>query len=179
MTFSGRTDLVDAVVSLDNNAYVRDLTRLDGLQSWLDSVGLSVAEAGRVQPSYGSPLFNEGQPDRGLSTQERVQLSAIVAAAAASTFAAVHPERGVANATVGVGAVVTAIGTGVFMTETSWLSLGTMVTGLTAMVIGVTARERAARAHAPPPAEARFTVTPTMMSRHNRWEPGITARLRF
>lgn len=52
---SGRRDLVDRVVLTRNNAFIPGLAGDRGLRAWLDSVGFSVAEAARVQPTYGGP----------------------------------------------------------------------------------------------------------------------------
>lgn len=49
---SGRDDLVDDVRRGRNNAYIAELVDDPRLVAWLDSVGLSAAEAGRVQPTY-------------------------------------------------------------------------------------------------------------------------------
>lgn len=61
---SGRTDIVDKVAATRNNAYIRELAGDPALVAWLDSWGLSVAEAGRIQPSYGGygPIYG---PDDG------------------------------------------------------------------------------------------------------------------
>jgi hypothetical protein len=52
---SGRRDLVDRVASTRNNASIPELAGDPDLRTWLDSVGLSVAEAARIQPFYGYP----------------------------------------------------------------------------------------------------------------------------
>ena len=52
---SGRRDLVDRVSQTSNNAFIAELADDADLRRWLDSVGLSVAEAGRIQPSYDFP----------------------------------------------------------------------------------------------------------------------------
>jgi hypothetical protein len=49
---SGRTDIVNDVVAERNNAYIPDLASNARLGAWLDSVGLTVAEAARIQPTY-------------------------------------------------------------------------------------------------------------------------------
>jgi hypothetical protein len=49
---SGRRDLVDRVASTRNNAFIAELANDRELRVWLDSVGLSVAEAARIQPTY-------------------------------------------------------------------------------------------------------------------------------
>lgn len=50
---SGRRDIVDNVAATSNNAYVRELADDPALITWLDSSGLSLVEAARIQPQYG------------------------------------------------------------------------------------------------------------------------------
>jgi len=53
---SGRSDIVDHVAGTRNNAYIRELVDDRNLVRWLDTWGLSAAEAARIQPAYdGSP----------------------------------------------------------------------------------------------------------------------------
>jgi hypothetical protein len=52
---SGRRDLVDRVAETRNNAFIGELADDPELRAWLDSVGLSVAEAARIQPFYEPP----------------------------------------------------------------------------------------------------------------------------
>jgi hypothetical protein len=47
---SGRRDLVDRVAATRNNAFIPELAGDPELRTWLDSVGLSVAEAARIPP---------------------------------------------------------------------------------------------------------------------------------
>ena len=49
---SGRRDIVDRVERTKNLAYISDLAADPELVAWLDSAGLSVAEASRIQPTY-------------------------------------------------------------------------------------------------------------------------------
>lgn len=49
---SGRSDLVERVASTRNNAFIPELAEDPELRARLDSVGLSVAEAARIQPTY-------------------------------------------------------------------------------------------------------------------------------
>jgi hypothetical protein len=57
---SGRRDLVDRVASTRNNVSIPELAGDPELRTWLDSVGLSVAEAARIQPFYGPPPEEPG-----------------------------------------------------------------------------------------------------------------------
>lgn len=52
---SGRRDLVNRVALTRNNAFIPELAGDPELRAWLDSVGLSVAEAARIQPTYEPP----------------------------------------------------------------------------------------------------------------------------
>ena len=49
---SGRRDLVDRIAMTRNNAFIAELGDDPALRAWLDSVGLSVNEAARIQPTY-------------------------------------------------------------------------------------------------------------------------------
>ena len=49
---SGRRDLVDRVALTRNNAFIAELANDPELRVWLDSVGLTVTEAARIQPTY-------------------------------------------------------------------------------------------------------------------------------
>lgn len=50
---SGRGDLVDRVARTANNAFIPDLAGDPELGAWLDSTGLTLTEAARIQPTYG------------------------------------------------------------------------------------------------------------------------------
>jgi hypothetical protein len=49
---SGRRDLVDRIAMTRNNAFIAELANDPALRVWLDSVGVSVTEAARIQPTY-------------------------------------------------------------------------------------------------------------------------------
>jgi hypothetical protein len=53
---SGRRDLVDRIALTRNNAFIAELADELDLRVWLDSVGLSVTEAARIQPTYQPKL---------------------------------------------------------------------------------------------------------------------------
>jgi len=61
---SGRGDIVDRIASTRNNASIAELADDGELLAWLDSTGLSVAEAARIQPFYG-PFEPEGKLSTG------------------------------------------------------------------------------------------------------------------
>ena len=49
---SGATDMVERVVAMRNNATVHELADEPGLAAWLETNGLTLEEAARIQPSY-------------------------------------------------------------------------------------------------------------------------------
>jgi hypothetical protein len=49
---TGRADIVDDVARTNNLAYIPELAADARLSAWLDSTGLTVAEAARIQPGY-------------------------------------------------------------------------------------------------------------------------------
>jgi hypothetical protein len=49
---SGHPEIVEAVASTRNNAYIKELADEPALLAWLDAHGLTVAEAARIQPGY-------------------------------------------------------------------------------------------------------------------------------
>jgi hypothetical protein len=51
---SGGSDIVDHIASTRNNAFIPELTDDHALVAWLDESGLTVNEAARIQPQYGS-----------------------------------------------------------------------------------------------------------------------------
>jgi hypothetical protein len=52
---TGRGGLVDRIARARNNAFIPELADNPDLRFWLDSVGLSLAEAARIQPFYEPP----------------------------------------------------------------------------------------------------------------------------
>ena len=55
---SGRTDIVDHIAKTRNNAFIRELADDPALVAWLETSGLSVDEAARIQPQYGGfPVY--------------------------------------------------------------------------------------------------------------------------
>ncbi len=52
LAFTGRSDIVDRVVALDNNVRVPELAGDTAFSRWLDENGLTLAEAARIQVVY-------------------------------------------------------------------------------------------------------------------------------
>jgi hypothetical protein len=54
---SGRGDIVDHIATTRNNAFIRELTDDQALVAWLETSGLTVDEAARIQPKYDPPTI--------------------------------------------------------------------------------------------------------------------------
>ena len=109
LTRSGRGDVVDEVANSRNKARVHDLADMPVLTAWLDSVGLSVDEAARIQPSYGGPPPVGSRPEASAG----YTISSVVASSAAVVTAvlnAVAPSRKAGWAGVVTGAAATVLG---------------------------------------------------------------------
>ncbi len=89
---SGRSDIVDKVAATRNNAYIRELVDDPALIAWLDSAGLSVAEAARIQPAYDGPGF-PGFPDRTDRVSSDFALAALGLGGASLATSAVNALR--------------------------------------------------------------------------------------
>jgi hypothetical protein len=58
---SGRGDIVDHIAKTRNNAFIRELTDDQALVAWLETSGLTVDEAARIQPMYGAPVIVDNE----------------------------------------------------------------------------------------------------------------------
>lgn len=104
---SGRGDIVDRVARTSNNALIPELADDPVLIAWLDSVGLDVAEAARIQPSYEHlPGFTS--PDRVGSDFALATLALGGGSLAAATVNLVSPRLAseVAGVLIGGAAIV-------------------------------------------------------------------------
>lgn len=82
---SGRRDIVNLVARTRNNASIPELAGDPALGNWLDSVGLSLAEAARIQPYYGPPP-PPVVPDDEAVTAEYAITSLLVSGTALTTI---------------------------------------------------------------------------------------------
>jgi hypothetical protein len=78
---SGRGDIVEHVAATRNNGFIPELADDPELVAWLDSTGLSVGEAARIQPSYG-PIPT---PDDDAVSTDYAITSILVSGAALTT----------------------------------------------------------------------------------------------
>jgi hypothetical protein len=106
---SGRRDIVDKVAATRNNAYIRELSDDPTLIAWLDSAGLTVAEAARIQPSYSGPFPPiTDDRDRVKSNFALAALGLGSASLATSTVNVVRPSYlgGLLGVVVGTAAII-------------------------------------------------------------------------
>jgi hypothetical protein len=104
---SGRPDLVDRIALTQNNAYIAELADDPDLRLWLDSVGLSVAEAARIQPTYGGNVVEEEEV-----TTEYALTSILVSGTSLATLGLnlLAPSRSTAQAGVFAGGLAVLAG---------------------------------------------------------------------
>lgn len=132
---SGRTDIVDKVAATRNNAYIAELADDPALIAWLDSSGLSVSEAARIQPAYN------GFPDH--PPQQRVDSDFALAAVglgsvsfASSAINIMRPSYVSGLLGIVVGAVSIGVGADHFDSNQGTDRVATAVVGLGAVSLG-------------------------------------------
>ena len=76
---SGRRDLVDRVAATRNNAFIDELADDPDLRAWLDSVGLSVTEAARIQPTYPELADVVAEYDKAWNNRDTAAVSRLLA----------------------------------------------------------------------------------------------------
>jgi hypothetical protein len=186
---TGRHDIVDAVAAHRNNEYIPELATDMRLGAWLDSVGLTVAEAARIQPTYGGPPPPIVERESG----RRYVVPSVVVGATAVVSAAINwsarPEqKGKRALLIGAlsGAVSTFLGAAILGKDdddTRALGAFDITVGVAALGAAVQRGVRRARpVGSPPPvvtSESRvsFQVIPALHS--GRVAPASVVRLRF
>jgi hypothetical protein len=167
---SGRQDIVDDIARTRNNAFIHELADDRELVRWVDSVGLTLGEAARIQPTYQRTEDESVNIDYALASL--IVSGAALSTAGLNTFA---PSRtsGWFGVLTGAAAAVTGLGGLAFLTNTTnsrnaaaTLAGANVLVGATAMGLGirglVVARHKAspASAGALQRAAAALVVTP-------------------
>lgn len=126
---TGRRDIVNAVATMDNNVWVRELAGNREFEDWLDENGLTLAEAAHIQVPYmGDEIVPEPQVSAFYS---RGTSNAVMGATAAvslwNAFANRNGQQGIASL-AGIAAGVAAAGYGgaVMSTGDAPRSIGAM-----------------------------------------------------
>ncbi len=134
---SGRTDIVDKVEGTRNNAYIAELADDPALIAWLDSSGLSVAEAARIQPAYDGFPYPISDRPRGVDSDfalAAVGLGSVSLATAA--FNVVRPSYLTGLLGIAAGAVSIGVGANNFDKNRGTDRVATATIGLGAMSLG-------------------------------------------
>jgi hypothetical protein len=185
---SGRTDLVDRIATTRNLARIPELADDPALVAWLDSAGLTVAEAARIQPQYegGGCLCPGGNIEtvRAPATRRGYQVSSGVYAGLSTTLIAANLMRpgrmgfSLAGATVGAAGIALAAS---HMSNTNAPSSFAAMNGVFAAATIASAwrsariAKSAAYGESTRPASAQTTVTPIV----GPSAVGISIRLRM
>lgn len=175
---SGRGDIVDKVARTRNNAYIPDLVDEPGLAAWLDRHGLSLAEAARIQPSYGGQQVAHPTVGVGVAAGAAGTLSiaSIIWNARSMDRLAGHRTRTL----VGLGAAAVNLGLGLAYVgdHGARVTFGiiNLAVGAPAAILGI--RALGAKSKADPGAAPRLAVAPSLTT-GARPRFGFSASFRF
>ena len=185
---TGRHDIVDDIATQRNNDYIPELASDPRLGAWLDSVGLTVAEAARIQPEDGGGSLREER-----ESARRDVLPSIAGGAAAIASAAVNwaaPPGNKDRRPVLIGALSSAaslfLGAAILSTDDEdWNALGAFDIGAGVAALGAVV-QRGFRQHPPPESgppvaspESRLSFEVAPVIHHGRIAPASLIRLRF
>lgn len=137
---SGREDIVDRIAHTNNLALISDVEQDSGLVSWLDSVGLSLAEASRIQPNYQPPAGTVFKKDAITPTYAiaSILVSGTAIGTAFLNIADATKPRAWAGLMSGAGAIALGLGNlDGSSAATPQVALVDMVVGSAALVVGL------------------------------------------
>jgi len=178
---SGRGDIVDHVARTRNNAYVPALADEPGLAAWLDRHGLTLAEAARIQPTYGGCCKGYEDPSTGyvVATIAAGGLSSVSMLWNARSMDRLAGHRTRALIGLGSGAVNLGLGLAYVGKESGprpALGVVNLAVGAGAMILG--ARALSAKRHAEIAGSARLRLVPTVSAGASP-RVGFAGRLRI
>jgi hypothetical protein len=190
---TGRDDIVDAIATRRNNAYIHELAADPRLSVWLDSVGLTVREAARIQPAYQDrppgPVARLEDPLPARYVVASLALGVPALTTTVLNWHAPHDRR--ADVTLAIGALsgaATAILGAAFLADEQggplWaFGIADVSVGTAALVAAVRRSIRHARAgpQRPPVAAAasRFTIDVVPVGHADRISPTARVQIRF
>jgi len=178
---TGSGDLVDNITRTRNNAYLPELTDEPGLTQWLDEHGVTVAEAARIQPTYGFP-DTDREVSEGFAAGS-VGLAVVNGAAIMLNLQGGSKDALLGRGFLGVVAGGADIVLGLSQTDKSGtalaLGLTDILVGGISAALGVASLVRAQVKAKTPSGEARFRIQPIRREVEGRPTVGIGARFRF
>jgi hypothetical protein len=133
---SGRADIVDRVASTRNNGYIAELADDPALRAWLDSVGLSVSEAARIQPTYGGDIIEDDDVSATYAVTSIVASGASLATVALNLISPTAPTGTAGIIAGGVGMLAGAVNIGE-SGGTQTVAAANMIVGSAAIAAGV------------------------------------------
>ena len=181
---SGRQDIVDRVARTNNLALVADLAHDSQLIAWLDSAGLSLAEAGRIQPTYEPPPGTVYKEDAVSATYAIGSLLVSGTAIGTAFLNLAKPSKTRAWMGLLAGSAATALGLGNLdgtSAATTRVAATNIVIGGAALVVGFRSLLKSShRTPNGPDANRRdFALSPTILNVGSRPQPGVVLRVVF
>ena len=178
---TGSGELVDHVARTRNNAYLPELTDEPGLPDWLDEHGLTVAEAARIQPTYGFPNTDQ-DPGEGFAAAS-IGLAVVNGAAIMLNLQGGSKDALQGRGFLGIVAGGADIVLGLSKTDRSGtalaLGLTDMLVGGISAALGVSSLVRAQAKAKAPSEESRFRIQPIRREVEGKSTVGIGARFTF
>jgi hypothetical protein len=185
---TGRDDIVDDIAVARNNAYLPDLAGDRRLVAWLDSVGLTVGEAARIQPEYnGRPVAVNWEAAPYLLPSLALGMPAFVTTVL--NWRAPREKRPDASFFIGAaaGAGAAILGGAILVQERDRSARAVGVADLTVGAAALAAVVRRSLRRTPPTtprppiasAGSRFSLDVTPVSQAGRLRPAARVRVRF
>ncbi len=177
---TGQGRLVDRVAGTRNNAYLPDLADEPGLSGWLDAQGLTLAEAARIQPTYGQ----DEEISDGFAAVS-MGLGVLNGAAIILNLQGGSREALIGRGFFGIVAGGVSMGVGLSNADRSGAGLTLAVTeflaGAASAALGTTSliRSQRKRESSRRPGEPELTIQPVTREANGRPALGLSARLSF
>lgn len=185
---TGRHDIVDAVAAKRNNGYIPELATDVRLGAWLDSVGLTVAEAARIQPAYGGPPLGVERESARRYVLPSVAIGATAAVSAVVNWSARPEQKGDRALVIGAlsGLASTFLGAAILGTDDDdRRALGVFDVAVGVAAVGAVVQRASRRARPtesrPPIAtsDSRLSLQVVPALYRGRIGPASVVRLRF
>ena len=184
MARSGRPDIVEEIAHTNNLALISDLAEEPRLVGWLDSVGLSLGEASRIQPTYQPPPGTVFKDDAVSATYAIASMLVSGTAIGTGFLNVAKPTtiRGWTGLIAGAGATTLGLvhldGSSAATTR---VAIANMVIGTAAAVLGLRSLLRSAHTEAERNTgnHRRMTVAPVILQVQNASQPGIGVYISF